>query len=42
MLRELGVKPLKTLPAELVEAALEAPALSATPEDESEKVQGGV
>ena len=42
MLKELGVKPLKTLPAELVEAALEAPAPSATSEDESEKVQGGV
>ena len=41
-LKELGVKPMKTLPAELVEAALEAPALSATSEDESETVQGGV
>jgi DNA recombination protein RmuC len=42
MLKELGVKPLKTLPAELVEAALEVPALSAAPEEEGEKVQGGV
>jgi hypothetical protein len=41
MLKELGVKPLKALPAELVEAALETPGLSATSEDESEKVQGG-
>jgi len=40
-LRELGVKPLKTLPAELVEAALEAPALPSTPEDESDTGQGG-
>ena len=41
-LKELGARPIKTLPAELVEAALEAPALSATSEDESETVQGGV
>jgi hypothetical protein len=41
MLKELGVKHSKTLPAGLVEAALEVPALSATPEDESERVQGG-
>jgi hypothetical protein len=42
MLKELGVKPLKTLPAELVEATLQAPALSTTSEDESETVQGRV
>jgi DNA recombination protein RmuC len=40
-LKELGVKPLKTLPAELVEAALEVPALSATSEEEGEQAQGG-
>jgi DNA recombination protein RmuC len=39
-LKELGVRPMKTLPAELVEAAVEAPALSATSEDEAAKVQG--
>ncbi|MGO8786418.1 MAG: DNA recombination protein RmuC [Terriglobia bacterium] len=42
MLKELGVKPLKTLPSELVEAAIEVPALSATSEDEGAKVQGEV
>lgn len=41
-LKELGARPIKTLPAELVEAALEAPALRATSEDESETEQGGV
>jgi DNA recombination protein RmuC len=40
-LKELGVKPLKALPAELVEAALEVPALSATTEEEGQKAQGG-
>ncbi len=39
-LKELGVKPSKTLPADLVEAALEAPALSAISGDEGAKVQG--
>ena len=41
MLKELGVKPSKTLPAELVEVALEVPALPAAPGDESETEQGG-
>jgi len=41
MLKELGVKPSKTLPAELVEVALEVPALPAAPGDESETGQGG-
>ena len=41
MLKELGVKPSKALPAELVEGAIEVSALPATPEDESETGQGG-
>lgn len=39
-LKELGVRPMKTLPAELVEAAHEVPELSAISEDEDAKVQG--
>ena len=39
-LKELGVRPMKTLPAELVEAALEAPALSVVSEDKGAKVHG--
>lgn len=41
-LKELGVKPLNTLPADLVEASIETLALSATSGEEGEKVQGGV
>ncbi len=40
-LKELGARPLKTLPVELVEAAFEAPPLSVTSEDTAAKVPGG-
>jgi DNA recombination protein RmuC len=40
-LKELGARPMKTLPVELVEAALEAPPLSVTSEDAAAKVPGG-
>lgn len=39
MLKDYGVKPSKTLPAELVDAAMEVPSLPSAPEEERESVK---